>query len=387
MKKNLTGSAEVISILLTLISLTFLACLVFSLNLLMPVSFEDRWTEVRIPEGVTYTQGINILRKEGIIKNKYIFLLLGRITMTDRKLRAGYYNLNVSMSPWSVFNRLRKGMIVQYTITVPNGSILADIRLKFKNTGLIDDDSWQLVFNRDFLDSLDIDAPSLEGYIYPDTYNFAKGTEPKNIFRIIVHRLREKFNQLLKDRAEELGMSEKEVLTLASIIENEALFNRERPIISAVYHNRLKKKMRLQADPTVTYGTKRRGKRIRWRDLRKATPYNTYVINGLPPGPISSPGIKSIKAALQPADVDYMYFVSKNDGTHHFSRTGEEHEKAVTLYQRRSRTSKARTVSDKEAKPLPEPDTQEPQQTGAGAEPVPNSESAVLPDSTEEVEN
>lgn len=387
MKKNLTGSAEVISILLTLISLTFLACLVFSLNLLMPVSFEDRWTEVRIPEGVTYTQGINILRKEGIIKNKYIFLLLGRITMTDRKLRAGYYNLNVSMSPWSVFNRLRKGMIVQYTITVPNGSILADIRLKFKNTGLIDDDSWQLVFDRDFLDSLDIDAPSLEGYIYPDTYNFAKGTEPKNIFRIIVHRLREKFNQLLKDRAEELGMSEKEVLTLASIIENEALFNRERPIISAVYHNRLKKKMRLQADPTVTYGTKRRGKRIRWRDLRKATPYNTYVINGLPPGPISSPGIKSIKAALQPADVDYMYFVSKNDGTHHFSRTGEEHEKAVTLYQRRSRTSKARTVSDKEAKPLPEPDTQEPQQTGAGAEPVPNSESAVLPDSTEEVEN
>lgn len=387
MKKNLTGSAEVISIFLTLISLTFLACLVFSLNLLMPVSFEDRWTEVRIPEGVTYTQGINILRKEGIIKNKYIFLLLGRITMTDRKLRAGYYNLNVSMSPWSVFNRLRKGMIVQYTITVPNGSILANIRLKFKNTGLIDDDSWQLVFDRDFLDSLDIDAPSLEGYIYPDTYNFAKGTEPKNIFRIIVHRLREKFNQLLKDRAEELGMSEKEVLTLASIIENEALFNREKPIISAVYHNRLKKKMRLQADPTVTYGTKRRGKRIRWRDLRKATPYNTYVINGLPPGPISSPGIKSIKAALQPADVDYMYFVSKNDGTHHFSRTGEEHEKAVTLYQRRSRTSKARTVSDKEAKPLPEPDTQEPQQTGAGAKPVPNSESAVLPDSTEEVEN
>ncbi len=387
MKKNLTGSAEIISIFLTLISLTFLACLVFSLNLLMPVSFEDRWTEVRIPEGVTYTQGINILRKEGIIKNKYIFLLLGRITMTDRKLRAGYYNLNVSMSPWSVFNRLRKGMIVQYTITVPNGSILANIRLKFKNTGLIDDDSWQLVFDRDFLDSLDIDAPSLEGYIYPDTYNFAKGTEPKNIFRIIVHRLREKFNQFLKDRAEELGMSEKEVLTLASIIENEALFNREKPIISAVYHNRLKKKMRLQADPTVTYGTKRRGKRIRWRDLRKATPYNTYVINGLPPGPISSPGIKSIKAALQPADVDYMYFVSKNDGTHHFSRTGEEHEKAVTLYQRRSRTSKARTVSDKEAKPLPEPDTQEPQQTGAGAEPVPNSESAVLPDSTEEVEN
>ncbi len=345
MKKNLTGSAEVISILLTLISLTFLACLVFSLNLLMPVSFEDRWTEVRIPEGVTYTQGINILRKESIIKNKYIFLLLGRITMTDRKLRAGYYNLNVSMSPWSVFNRLRKGMIVQYTITVPNGSILADIRLKFKNTGLIDDDSWQLVFDRDFLDSLDIDAPSLEGYIYPDTYNFAKGIDSKDIFRIMVQRLRENFDQSLKERAEELGMNEREVLTLASIIEKEALFDRERPIISAVYHNRLKKKMRLQADPTVVYGIKRMQDGITRTDLKRITPYNTYVIYGLPPSPIASTGVKSIKAALYPADVDYMYFVSKNDGTHYFSRTGEEHLNAVMFYQRRNRLSTTQSES------------------------------------------
>ena len=132
-------------------------------------------------------------------------------------------------------------------------------------------------------------------------------------------------------------MSEREVLTLASIIEKEALFNRERPLISAVYHNRLKKKMRLQADPTVVYGIKRMQDGITRADLKRVTPYNTYVIYGLPPGPIASPGIKSIKAALYPADVEYMYFVSKNDGTHYFSKTGTEHLKAVMLYQRRNR--------------------------------------------------
>ncbi len=331
MKKGFVGTAGLIFIAFSFI---LLIGLFIYLNLFLPFSFNDRWKEVEIPKGVTYTQGINILKEEGIIKNKFIFLILGRITMTDRKLKPGYYNLRLSMSPWEVFNNLRRGKIIDFNITIPAGSTLENIRLKFKDTGLIDDESWQLVYNRDFLDSLDVDAPSLEGYIYPDTYKFTKGTEAGNVFKIMVQRLRENFDQSLRDRAEELGMSEKEVLTLASIIEKEAVFNRERPIISAVYHNRLKKNMRLQADPTVLYGVKDRWKRIRYRDLRRATPYNTYVINGLPPGPIASSGIKSIRAALYPADVDYMYFVSKNNGTHYFSRTGEEHVKAVILYQR-----------------------------------------------------
>jgi UPF0755 protein len=155
----------------------------------------------------------------------------------------------------------------------------------------------------------------------------------------MVNRLRENFNDTLRERAHELNMNEREVITLASIIEHEAIYDRERPIISAVYHNRLSKKMRLQADPTVVYGIKRMQDGITRSDLRRKTSYNTYVIKGLPPGPISSPGIKSIRAALYPADVDYIYFVSKNDGTHHFSKTGEEHLKAVMLYQRRKKYS------------------------------------------------
>jgi UPF0755 protein len=311
------------------------------LSLFSPLSFNGKWKEVKIPKGSTYTQGINILKSEGIINNGFIFFVLGAVTDIDKQLRAGYYNLNTSMSHWNVFDNLRRGMILQYTVTLPEGDNLDIIKTKLKNTGIIDDESWQIVHDRDFLDSLKIDAPSLEGYIYPDTYSFAKGMDHKDVFRMMVQRLRENLDQVLMDRAEELEMSERDVLTLASIIEKEALVNRERPLISAVYHNRLKKHMKLQADPTVNYGVKKKRNKISRRDLNRVTPYNTYVIEGLPPGPIASPGIRSIKAALYPADVDYIYFVSKNNGTHHFSRTGEEHLEAVDLYQRKKTTKTA----------------------------------------------
>ncbi len=337
MKNRFIRTTEVIFIAFSFILLSGLLTYV---TLFMPISAEYMWKEVFIPEGSTYSQGINILKEKGTIKNTYVFLLLGKLASIDRKLLAGYYNLNTNMSSWEVFSRLRKGMIVQYLITIPEGSTLADIKLKLENKNLINDNSWQLVKDKKFLASQNIDAPSLEGYLFPDTYNFAKGADPKDIFRIMVHRLRENFNQSLRERAKELSMSETEVLTLASIIEKEALYNKERPLISAVYHNRLKKKMRLQADPTTVYGIKKMRHRITKADLKRKTSYNTYIIKGLPPGPIASPGIKSIRAALYPADVDYMYFVSKNNGTHHFSRTGKEHMKAVTLYQRRKRPAK-----------------------------------------------
>jgi UPF0755 protein len=336
-KRRFIGISEIVFIMLGIITFS---CIFVYLNLLLPLSFENRWIEVKIPQGSSYSQGLNILEEKGIIKNRFIFLVLGRLMNIERKLRAGYYNLNTSMRPIEVFNRLRKGMIVQYTIVIPEGATLQDIKPKLMSTGLVDEDSWQLVMDKEFLLSLNIDAPSLEGYIYPDTYSFAKGVDPRDIFRIMVNRLRQNFDESLRQRAEELGMSEREVLTLASIIEKEAIFDSERPLISAVYHNRLKKNMRLQADPTVVYGIKRMQDGITWKDLKRNTPYNTYIINGLPPGPIASPGIKSIRAALYPADVDYLYFVSKNDGTHYFSRTGEEHLKAVMIYQRRNMREK-----------------------------------------------
>lgn len=304
------------------------------LNLFFPLTPEGSWKEVMIPEGAPYSRGIDILEREGIIENRFIFLVLGKFTDIATNLKPGYYHMNTSMSPWNVFSRLRKGMIIQHSITIPEGSNLDSIRPKFVDAGLLSDEAWGLVYDREFLLSLNIDAPSLEGYLYPDTYSFAKGMKPENIFRIMVQRLRTILDQDLMERAGELGLSEREVLTLASIIETEAMHSDERPLISAVYHNRLKRNMRLQADPTVNYGLQKLGRGITRDDLKRSTPYNTYVIYGLPPGPIASPGIHSIRAALFPSDVDYLFFVSKNDGTHHFSHTGEEHLEAVMLYQR-----------------------------------------------------
>ncbi len=316
------------------LGLSLAIVLFISFSLFFPSSFRGSWKEVMIPRGVTYRQVIDILKENGVIKNKLLMLLIGRITMNDRKIKAGYYSLNTAMSLWDVLDVLRNGRIISYTITIIPGSTLNDIRAKLEDHGLVDDDSYQIAYDRDFLNTLNIDAPSLEGYIYPDTYNLPKGIKPEDIFRMMVQRMREKFDEPLRRRAEELGMSENEILTLASIIEKEAVYDRERPLISAVYHNRLKKGMKLKADPTVLYGVKKDSRRIGYRDLKRYTPYNTYVIDGLPPAPIASPSIESIRAALYPADVDYLFFVSKNDGTHYFSLTGEEHERAVMIYQR-----------------------------------------------------
>ena len=322
---------EIIAVLVSLV--IFMAGYI-AIYLIMPVSGENKWKEIEIPQGASYSKGIDILAREGFIKNKPVFLMMGRLARADRSMKAGYYNLNTVMTPLEIFDRLRKGMIVEFTISIPEGSTLDDIRLKLKELGLINDNSWQLVKDSGFLASLNIAAPCLEGYIFPDSYNFAKGTDPKYIFGIMVQRMREKFNEPLIKRAKELGMTENEVLTLASIIEKEAVYDSERPLISAVYHNRLKKNMKLQADPTVLYGVRYRSGRIMYIDLMRVTPYNTYVISGLPPGPIASPGIKSIQAALYPGNAKYLFFVSMNNGRHHFSHTGEEHVRAVALYRR-----------------------------------------------------
>jgi UPF0755 protein len=317
------------------------------MNLIIPASSEEKWKEVQIPEGSTYSNAITILQKEGIIGNRFALFIVGRVTMKDRQIRPGYYNLSASMTPLQIFDKLIKGKSIYFTITIPEGHTLEDIRLKLKEPGLVNDQSWKIVYDKVFLNSIGIKAPSLEGYLFPDTYNFAKGTEPTTIFKTMVQRLRERFDQTLKKRAAEIGMSENEVLTLASIIEKEAFFDNERPLISAVCHNRLKKNIKLQVDPTVVYGIRTYLQYITKEDLKRKTPYNTYVISGLPPGPIASPGLKSIKAALYPAKVNYLYFVSKNDGSHYFSRTNEEHSRAVTLYQRNNKIDSAQNGNEK----------------------------------------
>lgn len=319
---------------------TFLAGLLLFINLMTPVSFDNVRREVEIPAGASYTEGLRLLEEGGIIDGRTALLFLGKITGSDKQLKPGYYNLRSTMSPLEIFDALIKGRTIQFSVTIPEGSALKQIRKKLMETGLMDEESWGLVNDSVFIAGLGIDAPSLEGYLYPDTYKFPKGTYPENVLIRMAGRLNEVFDVSLQKRAGELGMTRNEVLTLASIIEKEAVFDIERPIISGVYHNRLKKRMRLQADPTVLYGLGKTEKRIRYRDLKRETPYNTYVIRGLPPGPIASPGIKSIRAALYPDNVDHLFFVSKNDGTHYFSKTNKEHSRAVAIYQKNGRGKK-----------------------------------------------
>jgi len=300
---------------------------------LIPLPTGTKTAEIQIPQGATFRQAVEILAKEKLVRDKNLFLFIGRLTGLHRKIRAGFYSITGAMNPLDVLMLLKNGQIVEYDITIVEGDSLLEIREKLVEKNIVDRQTFRKISrDRDFLKAYNIDAPSIEGYIFPDTYKLPKGIEPQNALAMMINSMREKYADKLKQRAEELRLTENEVLTLASIIEKEAIINSERPLISAVYHNRLKRRMPLQADPTAIYGIKSSKERITLKDLKRKTPYNTYVIKGLPPGPIASPGIKSIVAALYPADVPYRYFVSNNDGSHQFSVTSEEHIEAVKAY-------------------------------------------------------
>ncbi len=299
-------------------------------QLFIPSYIGSTQLEVQIPEGATYKQAINILYKNNLIRDKNIFIIMGRLTGLDRKIRYGYYSFWGKMSPFQVFRHLEEGKIIEYEVTIVEGDSLHEIGPKLAAAKIMTIDKFnQLVRDRDFLKLQGIDAPSIEGYLFPQTYKIPKGVNPKIVLKDMVSLFNAAYTDELRKRAKEIGWSENRVLTLASIIEKEAVTDQERPIISAVYHNRIKQGMPLQSDPTAIYGVKSSKHKITRNDLKKKTDYNTYVIKGLPPGPIASPGIKSIIAALNPAKVPYLYFVSQNNGTHYFSKTLAEHNAAI----------------------------------------------------------
>jgi len=312
-------------------------------DFLSPLPFGNKSMEIEIPRGSTFRQAVDILAKEKLVRDKKLFLLLGRINGMDRKIKAGYYSIQGPLNPLSIFGMLKKGQIIEYEITIVEGDSLKEIGEKLSEKNIITmEDFRKLSSDGEFLFSHEIRAPTFEGYLFPDTYKIPKGMDPKEAIDLMIARMREKYSGDLRARTAEIGFSEREALTLASIIEKEAVTDLERPLVSAVYHNRLRKGIPLQADPTCIYGIKSYGEKITGRDVRRRTPYNTYVIKGLPPGPIASPGIKSIYAALYPAEVPYMFFVSNNDGTHRFSVTPAEHQIAVEIY-RKKKNEESRT--------------------------------------------
>ena len=275
-----------------------------------------------------------MLYEQGLILHPLKFRLFARIKGYDKHIKAGEYLFSNAMTPEKMLQIMVEGKVVLHRLTIPEGYNLTQIAQAVQAAGFgTEADFFKTATDPEFVHSLGIDAQTFEGYLFPDTYFFAIDTTPKDIIRAMIKRFREVFTPKWKDRAKALGMTIHQVITLASIIEKETGIAKERPIISSVFHNRLKKKMRLESDPTVIYGITDYNGNITRKDLESPTPYNTYTMRGLPPGPISNCGVKSIEAALYPANTKYLYFVSKRDGTHYFSTNFKEHERAVRKYQ------------------------------------------------------
>jgi UPF0755 protein len=234
---------------------------------------------------------------------------------------------------------LSEGNVRLYSITVPEGLIIQEIAELMEKEGFAAETEFLMnAENTSLISDLDREATNLEGYLFPETYRFAKGTSSEEIVAAMVFQFNKVFTQEWRDRAGQLGMTIRNIVILASLIEKETSLTDEMNIISSVFHNRLNIGMKLDCDPTIIYALKLEGKfedRLRTKDLKWDSPFNTYLYPGLPPGPIANPGKDSIEAALYPAEEKFMYFVSKNDGSHHFSRTFREHQNAVNKYQRR----------------------------------------------------
>ncbi len=315
-----------------IVAFMVLSLLYVFMQLLSTYPVNDVSIEVR--KGQSFRKAVDTFAEAGVVKDPTLFLILGRIGGVEDSLIPGEYVFSGPVSQWQVYRKLKNGEILPSGVTIVEGDSLLNIRAKLAAEELVSvEDFDRLSTDAAFLNSVGIRAGSLEGYLFPDTYRFDKGDAPEAVFETMVSHLREMYGPDLQARAKELGWDLHRVLTLASIIEHEAVHDEERELVSAVYHNRLRKGMRLQADPTAIYGIKPLSEGVTGEDIRRDTPYNTYMITGLPPGPISSPGLKSIRAALYPADVPYLYFVANGtDGSHTFSSTHREHLRAVRQY-------------------------------------------------------
>jgi UPF0755 protein len=276
------------------------------------------------------------LHARGLFTHPDKFKLLARFKGYDKRIRAGEYELSAAMSPRQILEKLVSGKVRLYRLTIPEGYTLQQIAAATEKAGLCRSaDLTRAAADQALMADLGVTGRNLEGYLYPDTYFFPKGTACLDIVRTMTSRFKTVFNAKWKARAAELKMSVHAIVTLASIIEKETGAAFERPLISSVFHNRLQKGMRLETDPTVIYGIPNFNGNLTRKDLTTPTPYNTYVIRGLPPGPIASPGAKALEAALYPADTNYLFFVSKKDTTHQFSTNIKDHNRAVRKYQLR----------------------------------------------------
>ncbi len=295
----------------------------------------DQTSKILMIEPGSFTKTAEFLQAQGLLKDAKRFILLARILRKTSSVRVGEYEVRGNMSPAELLGVISSGKSVLHPVSIPEGFNIDQIAEELGDKNLVKKSEFlKLARDPRMAHLLGVDEKTLEGYLYPDTYSFTRFTGERVILKTMVDHFKEVYNREIKFGAEKQKMSMHEVVTLASVIEKETGAPQERPIISGVFHNRLKKGMPLQSDPTVIYGKIGDKTNITKADLHTYSPYNTYTIKALPVGPISNPGRDSMIAALEPTVSTYLFFVSKNNGTHYFSSTIQEHNKAVQRFQR-----------------------------------------------------
>ena len=316
------------------------ALLRYGQSLLEPLGGEPRTQIFVVERGESLSGVARRLEEEGLIRSARASVLAARYEGIEGRLQVGEYELSPLLSSLEILQKLTTGNVKTYAATLPEGSRATEIAERLEEAGLVEADAFlSLVEDPEFAASLGLGAESLEGYLYPDTYRLPRNMAPGDVARTLVRQFELVWSQEIEPLAAEHSLSKHEIVTLASIVEKETAAPEERPLIAAVFLNRLAMKMRLETDPTVIYGIPDFDGNIKKKHLLDASnPYNTYRIAGLPPGPIASPGAEALRAVVRPAETDYLYFVSRNDGTHHFSVTYREHVNAVNRYQKRRRS-------------------------------------------------
>jgi UPF0755 protein len=292
---------------------------------------------VDIPRGTGVRQIGAILARDQLLADDVRFLGLVAVSGLASKLRAGEYRIPRGLTPIQVLQLLARGETARHSVTLPEGLTMAEIADILARERWIDRQRFlQLAADPAFAGQLGIHAAHLEGYLFPDTYTLIRHEiDEEGLLRMMAARFLQVWGSL--PSPERPGWTRHQLVTLASIVEKETADAAERPLIARVFYNRLARGMRLQSDPTVIYGIAGFQGNITKADLKRSTPYNTYVISGLPPAPICSPGQAALQAVLRPAASNALYFVSKNDGTHVFSNSLEDHNRAVRMYQQQQR--------------------------------------------------
>mgnify|MGYP001567170740 FL=1 len=334
-------SARIEIIVITALTVALLVATHLYVILYSSASTDHTMRTIVVPKGASFRVIAANLEKAGVIRDAGAFSFAARMSKAYRKVRAGEYEFRASMPLMEILDALVEGRVKKYQVTIPEGYNVYEAAAALAQAGLVDEQEF-LARARDarFVASLGLEGQGVEGYLFPDTYQFEKGMSADDMIRKMIAAFKSVYYPEIDAAARARGMTLGKAVTLASIIEKETGDGSERGLISAVFHNRLKKRIKLQSDPTVIYGIKGFDGNLTKRHLLEKTPYNTYANYGLPPGPIANPGRAALKAAVEPANADYLYFVSKNNGAHHFSTTLKEHNNAVNQYQRRKGTLK-----------------------------------------------